>query len=118
MLVVNRGGNQFGGSNFKPVVGGTNQGGIKNGNGVGTSKNTTLEQRRQLGLCFKCGEKYGPGHQCRRLILNMEASDDEEVEEDTEEEPHAEEEQEDDGGQISFHALKEGPTGKIIQVKG
>ena len=57
-------------------------------------------------------------------MLKMEASDDEEAkevkakEEDTEEEPHAEEEQEDDGGQISFHALKGGPTGMIIKVKG
>ena len=104
-------------------MGGTNQGGVKNGNGVGTSKNTTLEQRRQLGLCFKCGEKYGPGHQYRRLMLKMEASNDEEVEEDkakedTEEEPHAEEEQEDDGGQISFHTLKGGATGRSYMLKG
>jgi hypothetical protein len=22
------------------------------------------EQRRKLGLCFKCGEKFTPGHRC------------------------------------------------------
>ena len=25
-------------------------------------RSSSLEQRRQLGLCFKCGENYSPGH--------------------------------------------------------
>jgi Ty3 transposon capsid-like protein len=29
------------------------------------SKNNLLDQRQLLGLCFKCGEKYFPGHHCK-----------------------------------------------------
>ena len=29
-----------------------------------------MEQCRALGLCFKCGEKYYPGHQCK-VKVNM-----------------------------------------------
>lgn len=29
------------------------------------------EQRRKLGLCFKCGEKFTPGHRCVTKRLNM-----------------------------------------------
>jgi Retroviral aspartyl protease/Ty3 transposon capsid-like protein len=39
------------------------------------SKNTLMDQRRLLGLCFKCGEKYYPGHQCRvkvQMLLGQE----------------------------------------------
>jgi Retroviral aspartyl protease len=39
------------------------------------SKNTLMDQRRLLGLCFKCGEKYYPGHQCRvkvQILLGQE----------------------------------------------
>lgn len=25
---------------------------------------TLKAYRRQIGLCFKCGEKWGPGHKC------------------------------------------------------
>jgi hypothetical protein len=30
-----------------------------------TIKSALLDQIRLLGLCFKCGEKYFPGHQCK-----------------------------------------------------
>jgi Retroviral aspartyl protease len=32
------------------------------------SKPTLIEQRRALGQCFKCGEKYFPEHQCKIKI--------------------------------------------------
>ena len=30
-----------------------------------------LQFRRSNGLCFKCGEKFGVGHQCRMKHLNL-----------------------------------------------
>jgi hypothetical protein len=38
-------------------------------------KNNLIDQRRVLGLCFKCGERYYPGHQCKvklQLLLGQE----------------------------------------------
>ncbi|KAJ1700970.1 hypothetical protein LUZ63_000749 [Rhynchospora breviuscula] len=34
------------------------------------SKGTTYEQRRALGLCYHCDEKYFPGHKCGVKLLN------------------------------------------------
>ena len=41
-------------------------------------KALTMDQKRQLGLCFGCGEKFGPGHQCKRMLLTMEGQGEEE----------------------------------------
>jgi hypothetical protein len=30
-----------------------------------------IEHRRALGLCFKCGEKYYPGHHCNVKVHMM-----------------------------------------------
>jgi hypothetical protein len=40
---------------------------------------TEMEERRQLGLCFNCNEKFGRGHNkvCQRLfLLDLAAADD------------------------------------------
>jgi len=47
-------------------------GGAKGGPNVLANRAPTMEQRKMLGLCFKCGDKYGLGHQCRRHLLNIE----------------------------------------------
>jgi Retroviral aspartyl protease len=44
---------------------------------VGPNK-ALIEQRRALGQCFKCGEMYFPGHQCK-VKVQMLISQDEEV---------------------------------------
>ena len=31
-----------------------------------SGKSSTMEQRRKLGLCYECGDKFSLGHQCRR----------------------------------------------------
>ena len=49
------------------------------------AKALTMDKKRQLGLCFLCGEKFGPGHQCKRMLLTMEGQR-EEVENEVEEE--------------------------------
>jgi hypothetical protein len=28
-----------------------------------------LKERQAKGLCFKCNDKYGPGHRCKRLFM-------------------------------------------------
>jgi hypothetical protein len=28
-----------------------------------------LKERQEKGLCFKCNDKYGPGHRCKRLFM-------------------------------------------------
>ena len=37
-----------------------------------------IQYRRNNGLCFKCGEKYGAGHQCKMGHLNFFLGDEEE----------------------------------------
>lgn len=37
---------------------------------VGNQSNKLFETRRAQGLCYKCGEKYHPGHQCKQRQLN------------------------------------------------
>ncbi|KAE8675396.1 C2H2 and C2HC zinc fingers superfamily protein, putative isoform 1 [Hibiscus syriacus] len=38
---------------------------------VPNPKQNLMDYRRQNNLCFKCGEKYLPGHQCKTRQLNM-----------------------------------------------
>ena len=85
-------------------------------------KPLSMEQKRQIELCFRCGEKYSPGHQCKRRLFQMEGLE-EEVEE--EEEVAAGEMKDvkegtagEEDGEISLHALQGCPSGKIINVKG
>ena len=49
-----------------------NQGNSQDYPNSNTAKSSTMEQRRKLGLCFKCGDKFSPGHQFWRLLLHME----------------------------------------------
>ena len=35
----------------------------------------TMEQRRQASQCFRCGDKYTPGHQCRKQLLWLEGEE-------------------------------------------
>ncbi|KAF3655636.1 hypothetical protein FXO37_15834 [Capsicum annuum] len=39
-------------------------------NSSGNPSNTLFEQRRAQGLCYKCGDKYYVGHQCKQKYLN------------------------------------------------
>ena len=69
--------------NSRTANSGLNQGNLNpriytNPNSV---KSPSMEQRRQLGLCYKCGEEFNPGHQGRRQGLNMEGLDEEKEEE-------------------------------------
>lgn len=60
------------------LVGGTTRALVVGGTSGGTKANpppfrsTTMEQRRLMGLCYWCGEKYSLRHLCRRELMNME----------------------------------------------
>ena len=69
-----------------------------------------IEQRRQAGLCFKCGDWYFLGHQCKRQLLLLEGEDG--VWEEEEETQEAVELEGEDNGEISLHTLK-GLTNKL-----
>ena len=81
-----------------------------------------------MGLCYKCGERFGLRHICRRQLLNMEGEEKdkgEEIEDGIEEWPRQDvtttstiEETEQEQVEISFHALKRGTTEKTIKVQG
>ena len=77
-----------------------------------------------MGLCFKCGDKYGLGHQCKRQLMKIERIDggkegeEEAIEGDGLQEEEEEEVQGEEGGEISFHALKGSSMGQIIKVRG
>ena len=61
---------------------GLNQGNLNPGvyTNPNSVKSPSREQRRDLGLCYKC-ENFNPRHQCRKQLLYMEGKDEEKEEE-------------------------------------
>ena len=76
-----------------------------------------MEPKRPPRLCYKCGDKYYPGHHCGRQLLLLEGG---EVEEDAREEilVIGEEGEEEDNVTISLHAIKGVTSSKIIKMEG
>ncbi|KAI9165992.1 hypothetical protein LWI28_024310 [Acer negundo] len=76
-----------------------------------------LNERRRKGLCFRCNEKFGPGHQCKKLFLIQacleESDDDVEMDLDggTEEQPM-------ETPEISLHAMAGTFTTQTMRVRG
>ena len=75
-----------------------------------------IKQRRQDRLCFKCGDRYYPRHQCKRQLLLLEGEDG--IMEEVEEIMGAEELKGEDNREISLHALKGLANNKTIKVEG
>nr|CAD1817770.1 unnamed protein product [Ananas comosus var. bracteatus] len=81
------------------------------------------EQRRAAGLCFKCGDKYSFGHQCKQLAVNAmsatsevtEVYDEECLKEVTELEELADEEEREIG--LSLHALSAENLQETIKIQ-
>ncbi|KAJ8752504.1 hypothetical protein K2173_004792 [Erythroxylum novogranatense] len=72
-----------------------------------------LNERRKLGLCFRCNEKYEVGHRCKKLfsiqVVQGDSEDDVDMEiEDPEEEKSS----------ISIHALTGSPNPRTMRLKG
>jgi len=82
-----------------------------------------FEQRKRLGQCFKCGDKYTPGHKCSTKSLHMiegvEEEEDEEVKEleDTMQDECKERRPIDEFG-LSLNVLAENDTYNTIRIKG
>ena len=72
--------------NTKALMPAVSTGGAKGGPNTTINRVPTMEQRRMLGLCFKYGDQYGPGYQCKRHLLNMEGVEGKEEENQGEEE--------------------------------
>ena len=72
-----------------------------------------LNERKRKGLCFKCNDKFGPGHRCKKLFMiqaYFEGSDDDidmEIEDTTEENPA-----------ISLHAITGMRGPETMRVQG
>ncbi|KAJ8754363.1 hypothetical protein K2173_002814 [Erythroxylum novogranatense] len=81
-----------------------------------------LNERKRLELCFKCNDKFGPGHKCKKLFsiqAVLEDSDDD-IEMEIEDQDSAEE-----VPAISLHAIAgfEGPKtmrlcGRVVRLDG
>ncbi|XP_071940006.1 uncharacterized protein [Coffea arabica] len=79
-----------------------------------------VQHRRNNGLCFKCGEKFGQGHQCKSGHLNLLVTDEEE---ESEFEDALGEQDESTGNpghiiEMSLHALSEAMKRKTITLIG
>ncbi|KAF2305961.1 hypothetical protein GH714_009164 [Hevea brasiliensis] len=81
-----------------------------------------LNERKRLGLCFKCNEKFGPGHRCKKLFSIQAVLEDNDDDADMEIEEHDPTEE---IPAISLHAIAgfEGPetmrlTGTVEKLKG
>ena len=91
-------------------------------------RNPTMEQRRQMMLCYKCGDPYSLGHQCRRQLLNMEGGEEkiigkeqedlEEMEEETPQyDPADEGGREMEDGKFCFMHLRGDTQGKSLRLR-
>lgn len=79
-----------------------------------------LQKRRKKGLCFKCGEKYGMGHQCKMKHLNFLLLD-EDLDPDGEDILAEIEEAEKDAGAVveaSLYTLSGNLSRKTIMLQG
>jgi hypothetical protein len=82
-----------------------------------------FEQRKRLGQCFKCGDKYTPGHRCSpkglHMIEGIEEEEEEEIKEleDTMQDECKERRLIDEFG-LSLNALAENDAYNTIKIKG
>jgi hypothetical protein len=82
------------------------------------NRNALIEHRRSLGLCFKCGEKYYPAHQCKikaHMMIEQEEGNelDQNISEAREEEEYKVEEV-----VISMFAISKNPHLSTMRFKG
>lgn len=76
-----------------------------------------MEETKKLpGACYRCGDRYYPGHQCKRQLLLLEG--DREGKQNAEEIEEVRETGGENDGEISLHALKGIANNKIIKVEG
>ncbi|KAL4348329.1 hypothetical protein GQ457_17G014550 [Hibiscus cannabinus] len=84
------------------------------------TKQALLDYRRNHNLCFKCGEKFSPGHQCKAKQLNLMEEEEvpEEVEEFTEEKQFSKDNQVEGALEISINALTGNVGCNTLRIQG
>ncbi|KAL4291734.1 hypothetical protein GQ457_14G021280 [Hibiscus cannabinus] len=87
------------------------------------TKQALLDYRRTNNLCYKCGDRFTPGHQCKLKQLNLmeEETDLEEQEAATEEfegDTTKEEKNRDEGLEISINALTGSVGHSTLRIQG
>ncbi|XP_038985807.1 uncharacterized protein LOC103721475 isoform X2 [Phoenix dactylifera] len=75
-----------------------------------------LNERRRKGLCFRCNEKFGPGHRCKKLFLIQACLED--SDEDVEMETDSCDEHPVETPEISLHAIAGTRAHETMRVKG
>lgn len=80
-------------------------------------RNKLFEARKAQGLCYRCGEKYFVGHQCKPKQLNAMTADDMELRERSQEELQLQEGEIMDEA-ISLHALSGVEMPNTIRLRG
>jgi hypothetical protein len=87
--------------------------------GVKPLSDSLYEQRKKLGQCFKCGDKYMPGHRCNskglHMIEGVEGGEDEEI---GEFEDNMQWTDQIDEYGLSLNALADNDTYNTIRIKG
>ncbi|XP_039064690.1 uncharacterized protein LOC120209873 [Hibiscus syriacus] len=82
-------------------------------------KQSLVKYRRTHNLCFKCGEKYTPGHQCKVRQLNcMEEEEDSAKKGMTEEEAGEKEDVENEALEISINAITGNVSHTTLRIQG
>ncbi|KAL4310989.1 hypothetical protein GQ457_01G000170 [Hibiscus cannabinus] len=84
------------------------------------TKQALLDYRRADNLCFKCGEKFGPRHQCKVKQLNLKEEEEvpREMEEFTEEKQFPEDNQVEGALEISINALIGNVGCNTLRIQG
>ncbi|KAJ1703813.1 hypothetical protein LUZ63_003592 [Rhynchospora breviuscula] len=83
------------------------------------SKGTTYEQRRALGLCHYCDEKYFPGHKCGVKLLNaLNGTQEEDSAGEESEVEEVEEEVQVEQAVVTMFNSKTNPKVKVMKFKG
>ncbi|GJT74384.1 retrotransposon gag domain, retroviral aspartyl protease [Tanacetum coccineum] len=104
---------------------GPNRATYPNASSLAQSQNWESERQNlwDKGLCFRCKEKFAPGHRCKlATFLLLEISNDNEQLEDREVEVNENEYEEginqQDMAEISFHAILRKTSGTTMKVEG
>jgi Retroviral aspartyl protease/Ty3 transposon capsid-like protein len=85
------------------------------------NRNTLIEQRRALGQCFKCGDKYFPGHQCKlkaHMMLGQEEEERELTQLEEEDAPVLTHQDHTEEAIVSMHATSSIPLANTMRFKG
>jgi Ty3 transposon capsid-like protein len=83
-----------------------------------------IEHRRALGQCFKCGERYFPGHQCRVKIQMLIGHGEEPLPQEVDSGPEVEGNQDSHNDElpeeaiVSMHATTNNPKVNTMRFKG